>query len=68
MVKRDAAPVTVVWVDPAQASLITGLSERQLKEMRLRSTGPAYYKPAHKCVRYKVADLHEFMERCRVAV
>lgn len=48
-----------------EASLRIGVSKAELRSMRKAGTGPAYY-DTPQGVRYKLSDLHEYMETSRV--
>lgn len=50
------------WVSPREASIILGISASNLEARRLDGEGPRYSKKGPRLVRYRVADLHSWME------
>jgi len=52
-------------VDETTAAGILGFSKKTLQNMRADRRGPAYLK-CGRSVRYRLGDLLDFMENCRV--
>lgn len=56
------------WVKPEEAAQITGISVRTLARYRRDSSGPKFSSPSGGAmVRYRVSDLHAWMESHAVA-
>ena len=50
------------WVSPKRAAKIIGISVGGLEMRRQRGVGPPYSKHGSRIVRYRVQDLHAWME------
>lgn len=50
------------WVTPKKAAKILGISVSGLEMRRQRGIGPLYSKHGPRIVRYRVKDLHSWME------
>ena len=63
------APLTDVarWVSPKEAAEIIGISVGGLEMRRQRGVGPPYSKHGSRIVRYRVKDLHSWMEASYVS-
>jgi hypothetical protein len=48
-----------VWLDIKQVAHRLSISERTVRRLPLRK-----YRPARRCIRYKVKDVDEYMNRC----
>lgn len=59
--------VRELLISQREAADLLGLSERTLKAMRLRKTGPTFVRISRRCVRYRLADLERFIESRTVA-
>ena len=63
---RSNEPLTQEYLTPEDASVVTGISVRQLEALRATRKGPPYFKLGNsKCsrVRYRLADLRTWIER-----
>jgi hypothetical protein len=59
---NQQSPLQPEWVTPAQAAVILSTSIGSLEQRRARGDGPRYAKHGERLVRYRVADLHTWME------
>ena len=63
---RGRAAVVQEYVGPEEASIILGISIRTLENYRVRGDGGPPFSRLGRIVRYKVADLHAWMEVNRI--
>lgn len=49
-------------MDEKDAALFIGVSQKTLQTWRSRRMGPPYIRIARKCIRYRRADLEEFVD------
>lgn len=54
-------------LDTPQAARYTGLAEKTLEGLRCRGGGPRFVRYSRKAVRYRIADLDEWMNARAVA-
>jgi len=50
-----------ILLSQRQVAEVLGLSERTLEAMRLRGNGPTFVRISRRCVRYRAADLENFI-------
>jgi hypothetical protein len=64
---KERPIVSPEWVSPHGAAKIIGMSVGGLEMRRHRGIGPPYSKHGPRIVRYRVKDLHSWMEAGYVA-
>ena len=51
---------TPIVMTPAEVATVLGLSEKELRTMRLTNKGPAFYSLGGRLIRYNQADVHRW--------
>ena len=51
---------TPIVMTPAEVATVLGLSEKELRTMRLANEGPAFYSLGRRLIRYNQADVHRW--------
>ena len=49
-----------IVMTPAEVATVLGLSEKELRTMRLANQGPAFYALGGRLIRYNRADVHRW--------
>ena len=49
-----------IVMTPAEVGTVLGLSEKELRTMRLANQGPAFYSLGRRLIRYNQADVHRW--------
>ena len=62
MMLRECPPVVPEYLATPEAAVFLGVSEKILESRRIKETGPRYTKHGPRIVRYRVTDLHAWME------
>jgi excisionase family DNA binding protein len=63
---RERSTVVPEYLNPEDAAVLVGISKRTLENYRVRDDGGPPFLRVGGLVRYKVADLREWIERGRV--
>ncbi|RMF10770.1 MAG: DNA-binding protein [Alphaproteobacteria bacterium] len=65
---RDGPPIVVQeYLTPEQAARLLGMPIRTLENYRVRDAGgPPFHRISSRLIRYRVSELHEWMEARRV--
>ena len=49
-----------IMMTPAEVATVLGLSEKELRTLRLANKGPAFYSLGGRLIRYNRADVHRW--------
>ena len=49
-----------IMMTPAEVATVLGLSEKELRTLRLANEGPAFYSLGGRLIRYNQADVHRW--------